>query len=937
MPDNEAAAGGGVNVAARRPPARPWHTLPGEEVLAELASSPEGLSTAEAAARLRRYGPNTLLVTRPDPWWRILVAQFRGVVVTLLAAAAAVALAMGDAVEAAAIGAVLLVNGGIGFWMEWRARQAMQALRSLQVHAATVLRDGRQGEIDARRLVPGDVILLEAGTAVPADARLLAAEEMTAVEAPLTGESVPVRKSCAPVGAGDEENGAAGGDDVPLAERASMVYKGTLVAAGSGRAVITATGVGTEVGQVAELVAETESEATPLERRLDRLGHRLVGLTLAVAGLVTLLGLARGEPLGRMVETGLALAVAAVPEGLPVVATLALALGMVRMAQRRALVRRLPAVETLGSATVICTDKTGTLTAGEMTVTGLSVPGGEAGERLALRIAALANRASVRRRADGAWSTSGDPTEAALLVAAHDAGLDRDALLAGSPEQAEVPFASERMWMATFHAADEGALEVCVKGAPARVVALCGRRLAEEGDDGAGAAPSGLADVHSVPLDDAGREALLVRNRELASRGLRVLALATGRLPADRRGELDHPEARQAAVRDLTFVGYVALSDPPSPGAAEAVAAFHAAGVRTVMITGDQAITAAAVARQLGLLRPGDETVDGRELSRLSPVELARRVGRVAAFSRTSPADKLRIVEALQHGGEVVAMLGDGVNDAPALKKADVGVAMGGRGTDVAKETAAVVLQDDRFETVAAAVEEGRVIFDNIRKFIFYLFSCNLAEVLVLFLAGAAGWPLPLTPLQILWLNLLTDVFPALALAAEPAEPDVMARPPRDPAAGVLSRGFLREVGLYGVLITGVTLGVFAVALATHPGPAGEARARTLAFATLAFAQLAHVVNARSPRPLLLSRRLWSNPWVGAALAGTALLQVAAVHLPGLSHVLGTLAPSGAEWSAVAAVCVLPLLVGQAVKALRHRGGTGPPPGVPPATATITP
>jgi len=850
-----------------------------------------------------------------------------------------------------------------------------------------VLRDGRQRDVDARSLVPGDVVLLQAGTAVPADGRLLVADELTVVEAPLTGESVPVRKRCAAVGAsavgetagdgnatvGDVRVGdATVGDAVPLAERASMVYKGTLVAAGSGRAVVTATGLATEVGQVAELVAETETEATPLERRLDRLGRRLVGLTLAVAGVVTLLGLARGEPLGRMVETGLALAVAAVPEGLPVVATLALALGMARMARRHALVRRLPAVETLGSATVICTDKTGTLTAGVMTVTHLVVAGRETrvarrapgvsaaagtevvgtavvgsapGWRRALRIAVLANRAAAERAADGSWTTSGDPTEAALLVAAEDAGVDRQALLADTPEVAEVPFASEHMWMATFHrrgaesvadgsggealAGPAVTVEVCVKGAPGRVVELCSRQLVADGDG---------EDLRAVPLDAAGRQGLLQLNRDLAARGLRVLALADGSVPAGDGLAATTTEERQAAVADLTFVAYVALSDPPSPGAAEAVAAFHGAGVRTVMITGDQAVTAAAVARRLGLLRPGDETMDGRELARLSGVELARRVGRVAAFSRTSPADKLRIVEALQHGGEVVAMLGDGVNDAPALKKADVGVAMGGRGTDVAKETAAVVLQDDRFETVAAAVEEGRVIFDNIRKFIFYLFSCNLAEVLVLFLAGAAGWPLPLTPLQILWLNLLTDVFPALALAAEPAEPDVMSRPPRDPAAGVLSRPFLLQVAAYGALITVVTLAVFALALHATPGAAGEARARSLAFATLAFAQLAHVVNARSPRPLLFSRRLFANPWAGWAVAGTALLQVAALTLPGLSDVLGTVTPRPAEWGWVVAAAALPALVGQTVKAVRGRGrisGSGAGGGA--GAATITP
>ena len=915
-----------------------WHALAAGEALSLLASGDSGLGEAEARRRLASGGPNVLVAARPNPWWRILGAQFRGLVVWLLAAAAAVALAMGDRVEAAAVGAVLLLNAGLGFAMEWRARQAMGALARLQVQTAVVVRAGRQRSIDARELVPGDVVVLDAGAAVPADARWLAAHELTVVEAPLTGESVPVDKRVEPVDAA-----------APLAERCSMAFKGTLVAAGEGRAVVVATGRRTEVGRIAELVAETESEATPLERRLDRLGRRLIGATLGVAATVTALGVARGEPLLRMIETGLALAVAAVPEGLPVVATLVLALGMARMARRRALVRRLPAVETLGSATVICSDKTGTLTGGEMTVVRLAVADGEVeltpshGEgvsrfrevepppspregvsrflgasffndlrsasegvsrfREAWTAALLANRATAHRRADGSWETAGDPTEVALLVAGERAGFDRAAFVAERPRLAEVPFSSERMWMASFHRASgatgsagsgngsaaEGSADsvvAYVKGAPGRLF-----ELAAFGDDGE-------------------RERWTALNRRWAADGLRVLALGSRRLPTT-------AEPGEQAVRGLELLGLVALADPPAPGVAAAVAAFRGAGVRTVMITGDQAVTAAAVARQLGVLAAGDEALDGRELAALDDDALTERAARIAVYSRASPADKLRIVEALRRRGEVVAMLGDGVNDAPALKRADIGVAMGGRGTDVAKETADLVLQDDRFETVVAAVEEGRVIYDNVRKFVYYLFSCNLAEVLVLFLAGLAGAPLPLTALQILWLNLLTDVLPALALAAEPAEPDVMQRPPRDPAAGILSRRFLGRVAVAAGLITAVTLGAFAYGLA-----GGDVvRARTLAFLTLALAQLVFVLDARSPRPLLLSRRQFANRWVLVAVVGTALLQVAAVTWPPLAGLLDVAPPSAADWAVALAAAALPVLVGQGWKLWRSRPG----------------
>lgn len=882
--------------------AEKFHALPVDEVLARLGSRPDGLSEAEAQERLQRFGPNTFRSTKPVPAWRILLDQVRSVIVVLLFLAAVLSLALGDPLDAAAIGAVLVINTTLGFITEMRARRAMEALLRLDVPHALVIREGRLREIDARQLVPGDVIRLEAGQAVPADARLIDATDLQVGEAPLTGESLPVPKDEPPVP-----------EDSPLPDRHSMVYKGTTVLAGSARAVVVATGMETELGRIGTLVGGIEEERTPLERRLDALGHRLVWVALAVAAVVIGIGAAQGAPLGRMFEAGIALAIAAVPEGLPAVATIALAVGVRRMVRRNALVRRLPSVETLGSVTVVCTDKTGTLTAGQMMVTNLWVPereiqvtgAGYAPEGtflengreldpatdpqlgLLLRIASLANRAEVERAGTG-WVAHGDPTEAALLVAARKAGLDRGAVLREWPEIGEVPFSSQRMLMATFNRAPDGGLVAHVKGAPGRLIDLCTSVLTEGGER---------------PLDEAMRRRLSAENEELARRGLRVLAFASGRVQ----------EASESALRGLTFVGYAGMIDPPAPGVKETIRIFREAGIRTVMITGDQRLTAEAVARDLGILGPEDEVLDGRELDRMPEEELAERVTRVAAFSRVSPEDKLKIVTAYQRQGEIVAMLGDGVNDAAALKKADVGVAMGIAGTDVAKEASAVVLQDDRFLTIGAAVEEGRVVFDNIRKFVFYLFSCNLAEVLVLLGAAIAGLPLPLTPLQILWLNLVTDTFPALSLALEPAEPGLMRRPPRNPKEAILSGPFLRRIFFYSTLITVSTLAAFMVGFSGAGGAATQ-HAVTLSFMTLALAQTFHLANARSAGQVLEFRKAVSNPYALGAVVLVLLLQLVAVYFDPLSKVLGTYPLSGRDWLVVAGLALIPAAVGQTIK-----------------------
>jgi Ca2+-transporting ATPase len=864
-----------------------WHALTPEEALSRLESGPDGLSSAEAAERLARHGPNRLERARPVAAWRILVDQFASVVVLLLCAAALVALVLGDLLEAVAVGIVLAINTSIGFGVELRARRAMDALLRYEGGTARVLRDGRVTSIPAEEVVPGDVVELEEGDAVPADARLLDASELRTSEASLTGESIPIHKDPAPLA----------DSDTLLADRLPMVYTGTDVVGGRGRAVVVHVGQETEIGRVGTLLASVETGDTPLEQRLDALGTRLVWLTLVVAAAVTALGVARGAPLGRMIETGLALAIAAVPEGLPAVATIALAVGLRRMAQRHALVRRLVAVEALGATTVVCTDKTGTLTAGEMTVvevagpsgtltvtgTGFGVEGGFAVDGRAvepdavpwlrdlLEVAALTSRATLDPEGG---PPLGDPTDAALSVLALKAGVSADEVRARVPEVGEVPFSSERRASATIHQTPEGRV-LMVKGAPAVL-------------------------MERSELTEADRDALRRRNDEMAAGGLRVIGLARGREEAPDR---------------LTMLGLVGILDPPASGVEETIGALRRAGVRTVMITGDQRATAEAVASRIGSTGPDDLALDGHELAALSEDGLAEVIDRVGVLSRVSPEDKLRVVTALQRRGEIVAMIGDGVNDAPALKKAEIGVAMGGRGTDVARQTAAMVLTDDRFRTIAVAVEEGRVIYDNIRKFVFYLFSCNVAEVLVILGAGLVGLPTPLLPLQILWLNLVTDTFPALALALEPAEPGVMRRPPRDPRETIVSRAFVRSVAFYATLITLVTLAAFLWAMREGDSQ----RAITVAFMTLAFAQLFHLGNARSRGPVLRPARALANRWALASVPVVVVLQLMAVYLEPLAEVLRTVPLRPGDWLLVIGMSVLPAVAGQLIEVMQGR------------------
>ena len=878
----------------------PWK-ISEEDVLTALGVSPEeGLGNKEARGRLSKYGFNRLVETKPASALSILAAQFRSLIVLLLIAAALLSYFFDDLPESAAIVAVIMLNAAIGFFTEIRAVRSMEALYRLVRVEATVLRDGSVSVIRAEELVPGDIVVLEAGDVVPADVRLIEASRVESNESSLTGESVPVRKFT------DTLTG-----DVPLAERFNMLFMGTAVTKGSARGVVTATGQGSELGRISVLAEKAGDDRTPLEKKLDRLGNRLIWFTLIVAAAVIAGGVITGRDFLLMVKTGIALAVAAIPEGLPVVATIALARGMMRMARRNALVNRLASVETLGSTNVICTDKTGTLTENRMTVDEIVTSGGilrfggkerkfiadghesdtvtDPAARMTLETGVLCNRASLGGDTPEEGGDIGDPLEIALLRAGAAAGIEREALVSGYPETGVEAFDTAVNMMATFHASgpDE---RVAVKGAPDAVLRCCGKILT----------PSGAAE-----LTEEGKKFWHTKNEELASLGYRVIAHAGKAVP----GPVTDP------YRHLTFEGLVCLLDPPRPGVREAITECLGAGIRVVMVTGDHPSTARKIALAVGLTDRADEpAVLGRDLRKPEELsgDLRKSLDEARILARVSPEQKLWIVSYYQERGSVVAMTGDGVNDAPALRQADIGIAMGMRGTQVAREAADIVLKDDSFATIVHAVEQGRVIYGNIRKFIFYLLSCNVSEIMIVSFASFTPLPLPLLPLQILFLNLVTDVFPALALGMGEGDERVMRLPPRNPKEPLLSRRKWLGIAGYGTLITASVLGALAISKYLLGMSNGEAV--SVSFLTLAFAQIFHVFNMRDAGSRLFRNEVTRNPYVWGALILCALLVLAAVFVPPVAHVLGIADPGARGWKLIAAASLTPLLIGQALK-----------------------
>lgn len=870
----------------------------------------QGLSAAEAERRLEEYGPNALKEPPPHSLLAMFLGQLKEVLVLILIAAAVISGVLGEWADSIVIMIIVVLNACLGVYQEHKAEQALMALKKMTRPTAKVIRDGDVYQVHLETLVPGDIVLLEAGDSLPADIRLTETASLQTNEAALTGESVPVEK-----GPGIIEQ-----EDVPVGDQKNMAFMGTTITSGRGKGLVVSTGMRTQLGKIAQMIQETPLETTPLQKRLGELGKILgIGAGVIVA-VVFLTGMLRGAEALEMFMISISLAVAAVPEGLPAVVTIVLAMGVTRMSRRQAVIRRLPAVETLGTVTVICSDKTGTLTKNEMTVTHIYTneemfnvtgigynPDGVFLDAKGEKIVPLANKnlmlmlmggllgsdARLVETEDG-WDVIGDPTEGALVVAAAKTGLRKADLEQEYPRLAEIPFDSARKMMTTFYEVDD-TIYSYTKGAPDLLVARC-TKIAK-----------GFGKVES--LTSEGRKRLLDINSNLASSGERVLALAVRKwseVPGN--PQPDHVET------DLTFIGYFSMIDPARPEVKDAVETSRRAGIRTVMITGDHPDTAMAIARELGIWREGDHTFIGEQLQKMDDKELQQAVTSTAVYARVSPEDKLRIVKALKLHNHVVAMTGDGVNDAPALKRADIGVSMGITGTEVAKEASEMVLMDDNYATIVGAVNEGRTIYSNIRKSVHYLLSCNIGEIVTIFTAILLGLGSPLTAIQILWLNLVTDGLPALALGVEPPENGIMDQPPRKPNEGVLAGGMGVNILWQGALIGLTALGVYFLALRwgrTLP------EAHTMAFTTMALLQLVHSFNIRSANSLF-EIGLGSNRSLVYAFLASASLQAVVLFVPFLRGFFDTVMLQPSDWAVVLIFSLVPLVAVEMAKQLRQ-------------------
>ncbi|MHB1421396.1 MAG: calcium-translocating P-type ATPase, SERCA-type, partial [Bacillota bacterium] len=855
--------------------------------------------------RMREIGPNVMREAPKPSLLQMYLSQYKDFMVGVLMVATLISAVLGEFADAITIMAIVVINATLGFVQEYRAEKSMDALKKLTAPEARVLREGIEEKSPAADLVPGDIIILESGDMIPADARLIDAINLEIEEAVLTGESIPVKKI----------TGVIEGEKVGLGDRKNMVFQGTVVTRGRGKAVLTATGMLTEMGKIAGMIQEVEEEPTPLQKRLEHLGKWLVIGCVSICALVVVTGVWRGEPLYRMFLAGVSLAVAAIPEGLPAIVTVALAIGVRRMIKRHAIIRKLPAVETLGCATVICSDKTGTLTQNEMTVRQVYCGGntyqvtGQGYEpkgefltdgsgvepqkdpqlRMLLKISALCNNATLSRnglnlgglwrKKESQWRITGDPTEGALLVTAAKAGIWRE----GENSETrigEIPFDSERKRMSVICRQAANRQVLYTKGAPDVMLGLCDRVY---------------VNGKVIPMSAEMRREIIVQNENMARQALRVLGLGFQEIPPgtgdDHWAELE---------KGLVFAGLAGMIDPPRPSAVKAIATCRQSGIKVVMITGDHQATARAVAQELGLMNDGRKVVTGAELDQLTEEELVAGIEDIAVFARVSPRHKLQIVRAFKQRGHVVAMTGDGVNDAPAVKEADIGVSMGITGTDVTKEASAMVLTDDNFSSIVSAVEEGRAIYENIRKFIRYLLSCNVGEVLTMFLAALAGLPLPLLPIQILWVNLVTDGLPAMALGVDNADPDLMLRPPRSPKENIFAHGLLGKIMGLGTQIGLGTLVVFVLTLYYSAG--NMVLARTMAFTTLVMYQLFFVFDCKSERYSPFKVGVFSNPFLVLAVMSSVLLQLAVLYIPFLQVIFQTTALGGVHWLFILAV-----------------------------------
>jgi Ca2+-transporting ATPase len=919
-----------------------WHALRKEETLSRLESNSDaGLSSQEAEQRLEKYGYNELQERPPTPLWQRIIAQLSDFIVMILIVSAVISAFMGDEIEAIVIMAIVVLNTAIGVIQESKAEEALAALKKMAAPDAHVIRDGHRVTVPARELVPGDVVLLEAGNIVPADVRLIESINLKIEEASLTGESMPVNKQA------DEVMSK----DAGLGDRHNCAYMSTLVSYGRGKGVVTATGMQSEIGKIAEMIQSVEEEQTPLQRKLDQLGKTLGIASLAICGLIFVVGLTRALLTGSALTFTLvqeffmlavSLAIAAVPEGLAAVVTICLALGMQEMVKRHALIRHLPAVETLGSATVICSDKTGTLTQNQMTVVkiytagreyevsgrGYSPRGGFTRDeksvdpdedellRQALWAGTLCNDAVLEsaREGESGHRMVGDPTEGAMVVAAAKAGYWNSELSERFPRVSEIPFDSERKRMTTIHdwdASQDGIFPTegheflaLVKGAPDIVLEQCSHVQTADGVE---------------PLTDEKREEILEANGNMASQALRVLGVAYR--PLDEVPDEPKPEEIE---RDLVFVGLQGMIDPARSEVIPAVSKARGAGLRTIMVTGDYAETAKAIAQEIGILRRGGDVISGQELERMSDEELQTEIEDVDVFARVAPHHKVRIVEALRNRGHVAAMTGDGVNDAPALKRADIGVAMGITGTDVSKQTADMVLTDDNYVSIVSAIEQGRIIYSNIRKFVYFLISCNSAEIAIIFVATLLGWDPPLTVIQLLWLNLLSDGAPALALGLEKGEPDLMERPPRPPEEPVINREMISGVLVQTVAIAATVLfaywrgiNYFAPKMGTDPVLTGE----TMAFVTLVLSELLRAYTARSERYPLIKLGVFSNKYMQYAVGFSVALLMVVVYVPALQPIFNTIPLQPQEWLEILPLIVIPSIAAEVQKWVTRMSG----------------
>ena len=912
-----------------------WHTLEAKDIAQLLEIQPsEGLSSSEAQKRLQKTGPNELKEAPRAGFLQMVLDQFNNFIVIILILASIVSAFLGDYVEAIAILAIVVLNAILGVVQEQRAEEALAALRRLAAPEADVIRDGHRVTIPARELVPGDMVILESGNYVPADMRLLETANLRIEEASLTGESEAVEKDANIVLR----------QDVPLGDRRNTAFSGTLVAYGRGRGITVSTGMNTQIGMIAAMLQSVKEEETPLQRRLDQLGKTLGLAALAISGLVFIAGWIQNFEPSEMFLVAVSLAVAAVPEGLPAVVTITLAIGMREMINRHALIRKLASVETLGSTTVICSDKTGTLTQNQMTVAQLWVDGvnfnvsAKSGSTkaiykvegkevdltdypastTALWVAALVNDAELEVEAvpgsDVRMRAVGDPTEAALVIAAAMAGALRPELEQAYPRIHEIPFDSSRKRMTTIHKIrqprpedaspfyDESLKEWEVagtKGAPDVILDLCSHYQ--------------CIDDTRKPLSPEMRERILESNDEMSQHALRVLAVAYR--VEEKEFEDENPEQVE---RQLIFVGLIGMIDPARPEVKSAIEIARGAGIRTIMITGDYSNTARAIAEQIGLMEPGHQVLTGSDLEKMSDAQLRDRVGTTDVYARVSPQHKVRIVDALKSNDHVVAMTGDGVNDAPALKRADIGVAMGITGTDVAKETADMVLTDDNYASIVTAVEQGRVIYSNIRKFVYYLLSCNVAEIVVIFTAIMAGLPSPLTAIQLLWLNLVTDGAPALALGAEKGDPDTMLQKPRPPKEPIINRLMQTRILIQTIAIAGVTLSAYLIGRSLYPGE--QAISATMAFTTLSFSELVRAFTSRSERYPVLRIGLLGNKWMFYAVISSLVLLLLTIYVPFLQPIFDTVPLSWEHWRIILPLLFVPAIVAEISKALMSRG-----------------